>query len=203
MTSRFSSVAGVSAASLALLLRRLRGSSVVVDAPSSWDGPWLGVFDERHPLNVPGPFYAAATDTCCRGPVEAPHNVLHDDEGLEFVWQQPRDDAEARAITRAAETDPLLGYGRNGNDHWTPILIAEWWHELPARQEHVARVLSSPLVQGNSAENTLVERARREWTRYWASPELLADLRRYSFRQDAGRWPEAHEALPVIKDPRR
>lgn len=167
------------------------------------DETWQGVFAERHPLNVPGPFYAAQTDTCCCGPVEAPDNVLHDEAGLEFVWRQPRGDAEVQAVTLAAETDPFLGYGRDGDEHWTPQLIADWWSELPARQEQVDRVLSSPLVMGNVPHDLLVEQARSEWVRYWASPSLLEDLRRYAFHQDQGRWPHPHEALPMIGGERR
>lgn len=167
------------------------------------DGDWRGLFVERHPLNVPGRFYAAETDTCCCGPVEAPRNVLHDDEGLEFVWRQPRSDAEVQAVIRAAGTDPCHGYGRNGDDHWTPQLIAEWWTELPARQEQVARVLSSPPGMGNPADNLLVDQARTEWVRYWASPQLLMDLRRYAFHQDEGRWPHPQEALPPVDGNRR
>ena len=35
-------------------------------------------FGKRNPLNIPGPFYGAETDTCETGTAEAPHNVLLD-----------------------------------------------------------------------------------------------------------------------------
>lgn len=199
MNSWFWSLAGGAAAASVVVMRRWFPEH----APATRQGTWRGEFRDRHPLNVPGPYYAAATDTCCCGPAEAPDNVLHDDDGLEFVWRQPRDDAECRAVVRAAETDPCLGYGQDGDDHWTPQLIAAWWHTLPDRQEDISRVLSSPLVMGNAENDRLVVRARTEWTRYWSSPELLHDLRRYAFRQQHGRWPAAHEALPTFTEPRR
>jgi hypothetical protein len=50
-----------------------------------WEPPetyFLGRWEQRHPLNVPGPFYGAETDTCCDGPPLAPASLMVDEEGV-------------------------------------------------------------------------------------------------------------------------
>src|SRR5438067_1105657 len=59
-------------------------------------------FEHRYPLNIPGPFYGAETDTCQTGVAEAPNNVLMDERGQEFVFKQPEIAAELRDVLSAA-----------------------------------------------------------------------------------------------------
>lgn len=85
---------------------------------------------ERDWRNVPGPFYGAGTDNCWMGRLIAPAHVLYDDEwGAEFVYRQPRDTAQALALLGAVAQDPMAGYACDGDDHWTPELIRDWWRE--------------------------------------------------------------------------
>ncbi|MFD7262544.1 ferredoxin [Streptomyces sp. NPDC059874] len=80
--------------------------------------------------NVPGPFYGSGTDNCWMGRLIAPDNVLYeDDRGAEFVYRQPRNPAETRAVMGAAAQDPYVGYACDGDDHWTPELVRDWWRE--------------------------------------------------------------------------
>jgi hypothetical protein len=67
------------------------------------------------------------TNTCETGPHEAPHNVLLDPSGQEFVFRQPADAAELRDVVSAALCECFCGYGADGDDNWTLPLIREWW----------------------------------------------------------------------------
>ncbi len=117
-----------------------------------WDGRVLdmgtpdsylqGRWEERNWLNVPGPLYGAQTDSCCCGPEAAPGNILIDEWGCEFVWRQPRTVDELRAVLDAACQDPFAGYAADGDDHWTPDLVIQWWDE----RERVIRWLTSEVV---------------------------------------------------------
>ena len=159
---------------------------------------WQGAFGRRHALNTPGPFYAAETDTCCCGPAEAPSNVLYDEQGEEFVWRQPRDAGEVRAVARAAESDPFSGYGRDGDDQWTPELVRGWWAGLPHEADRIERARHAPEVMGDAAMDAVVAEARREWLRYLRSTEIKTDLRRYIFRLEQGRYPAPTDQLPDL-----
>ena len=69
-------------------------------------------FAKRNPLNIPGPFYGAETDTCETGTAEAPHNVLLDESGQEFVFTPPSNENELRDTPSAASCECFVGYGR-------------------------------------------------------------------------------------------
>jgi hypothetical protein len=92
-----------------------------------------GRFEERNPLNVPGMFYGASTDTCGTGPGEAPANVALDDNGQEFVFRQPRDLEELKQVFNACWAECFDGFGTDGNEHWTVELVRAWWAQ---RENH-------------------------------------------------------------------
>jgi len=87
----------------------------------------FGKWEDRNWLNVPGPFYGAATFTCLAGPMVAPRNVLTDEDGLEFVYRQPRSRTEIVAVLEAAGSEPFGGYACDGDQHWTPEGVRAWW----------------------------------------------------------------------------
>ncbi|MFJ2651185.1 ferredoxin [Streptomyces sp. NPDC087420] len=94
----------------------------------AWHLP--GVGEDRLWLNVPGPFYDGATDTCWTGRVSAPDHVLYGGEYLtEYVYRQPKAPADTALLIEAADQDPLLGYGCDGDSRWTPEAVREWWSE--------------------------------------------------------------------------
>jgi hypothetical protein len=107
----------------------LRMDQAFVEEPESY---FLGKWDDRHLLNVPGPFYGAETDTCCDGPPLAPLSLLTDELGSGFVWRQPRNDDEAHALMTGASSDPFNGFGWDGDEHWTVALIRSWWADRAA-----------------------------------------------------------------------
>ncbi|MGT2528023.1 ferredoxin [Streptomyces nojiriensis] len=93
-------------------------------------GPWAGRWEQRNWLGVPGPFYGADTDTCLTGRLHAPDLVLYDDRyGQEFVYRQPRGPQEVRDLHLAATEEAFLGYNHDGDLHWTPELVRDWWRE--------------------------------------------------------------------------
>ena len=134
-----------------------------------------GQWKARNGLNVPGPFYGADTDTCLAGFAAAPRHVLFDEHGMEFVWRQPRNLDEVRAVLDAAYQDPFEGYGCDGDDHWTPELVQEWWD---GREQIDERLAKGSFPTDECHAEALLE-ARDEYRRYIAEG-LYDDLRRYA-----------------------
>ncbi|MGW0393193.1 ferredoxin [Streptomyces sp. NPDC003042] len=160
--------------------------------------PWRGRWEERDWRNVPGPFYGAETDTCLTGRLEAPGHVLYEDTyGQEFVYRQPLTEAEARAVLWAAEEEAFEAYGRDGDAHWTPDSVREWWRDR-------ARVREWAFGMGWGAWAT----SDHEWRRdnaagardYVAHLDggLAGYLRGYVFWLAEGRPARADEALPRL-----
>jgi hypothetical protein len=141
-------------------------------------------FGKRNPLNIPGPFYGAETDTCETGTAEAPNNVLLDRSGQEFVFTQPRGEDELRDIISAAICECFVGYGADGDDHWTLALIREWWG---SRLDLLAR----------SSQGTGLPESKRRWERI-LSGEGETYLREYAFFVETRRLPTETDALPEI-----
>lgn len=142
-------------------------------------------FGKRNPLNIPGPFYGAETDTCETGTTEAPHNVLLDQSGQEFVFTQPENENELRDILSAAICECFVGYGADGDDHWTLTLIREWWRSRLDLLALSARVMG---------EKESTERWRR-----LLCGEGEAYLRAYAFFVENRRLPTRNDTLPEIE----
>jgi hypothetical protein len=142
-------------------------------------------FDKRNPLNLPGPFYGAETDTCETGAAEAPNNVLMDRHGQEFVFKQPANEEELRDIISAALCECFCGYGADGNDHWTLSLIRDWWKSRHDLLANVGEVSGSP--ESISLWQRLLSGEGRDY------------LRAYAFLMEEGRVPSGTEALPEVE----
>ena len=143
-----------------------------------------GMFEERNPLNIPGPFYGAQTDTCETGPHEAPLNVMLDNNGQEFIFRQPTTADEIRQVIGAAICDPFQGYGADGDDNWTLQLIRVWWQGMEERLVHVGK-----LAETNKTTDPLVA--------FWTS-NALEYLRQYAFFVDNRRLPKLTDVLPQL-----
>ncbi|MEV7520832.1 ferredoxin [Streptomyces sp. NPDC091371] len=103
-----------------------------VRATTNWFEPSPEKWAQRNRLNVPGPFYGAETDNCLTGRNCAPDHVMYDDGDYlcqEFVFRQPRTVEETRAVLCAVGCEPWGGYGLDGDDHWTPELVRDWWRD--------------------------------------------------------------------------
>ena len=145
---------------------------------------FCGRFSERNPFNIPGPFYGAETDTCETGPIEAPHNVMLDEDGQEFVFCQPSTAAELRRIIGAALCDPFLGYGADGDDHWNLQLIREWWRGMEGRLAQIVKLA----VTNNNTD---------QWVSFCTS-QAESYLRRYAFFVDNRHLPTPTDNLPNL-----
>lgn len=176
-----------------------------------------GRWEDRHPLNVPGPFYGAATDTCCDGPPLAPASLLYDDHGQGFVWRQPRNDVETHALMCGMSSDPFSGYAWDGDDHWTPDLVRGWWADRESHRDLIDRlvhVVSGPRPVLTTPDQDLLfrclplggytdeERAHMrsvvgdylDYRRLW----MQDYLRSYLYFLDHGRFPHGDATLPSL-----
>jgi hypothetical protein len=152
---------------------------------------FAGKWSERHRLNVPGPFYGAETDTCCCGPVEAPRNVLVDEDGEEFIWRQPKNAEQLRAVLSAAWCDPFSGYGWDGDAQWTPEDVRQWWVERDQVSEWIDRRLGSDhFIDGEAT-------SLAEFRNYFDA-SLEGDLRVYLFWLEQRQSPLESDALPRL-----
>ncbi|MFI8343500.1 hypothetical protein ACIF8W_26040 [Streptomyces sp. NPDC085639] len=91
-----------------------------------------GRWEDRNWRNVPGPFYAGATDEMALGRLDAPHHICYDDDhgggfGTVFVYRQPTDEGQVFDVLCGASLDLYEGYNRDGDDHWTVEAVRAWW----------------------------------------------------------------------------
>ncbi|MFJ6137058.1 ferredoxin [Kitasatospora sp. NPDC092286] len=145
-------------------------------------------------LNVPGPFYGGETDTCRTGRISAPQHVLYGGEYLtEYVYRQPRTPAEVARLVEAADCDPFLGYGCDGDAHWTPEAVREWWRD----RGRITQYLSGHDWASIDWAEQGVEAAVRDYETYMAGG-LATDLRIYLYRLEEGRSPALEDPLPLL-----
>lgn len=162
----------------------------------------FGTFGEGHErlwLNVPGPFYTGMTDNCWTGRMEAPANVLYAAESAyctEYVFRQPRNPAEVRAVVEAAWADPVGEYFCDGDRWWTPAAVRRWWAERGRVEEHLVLTLAEYADSVHPADRDAAEGARE--FRAYLEGGLAADLRAYLFRLEEGRYPGAGARLPEL-----
>lgn len=138
-----------------------------------------GVFAERNPLNVPGMFYGAMTDTCGTGPIEAPRNVALDHDGQEFVFRQPHTVNELSDCFSACWAECFDGYGTDGSSWWTPALVRAWWANR-------AMIRDAWRTAGIEGVDAMFEH------------ELPAYLRGYLFFLEHGWPPDGGDVLPDL-----
>jgi hypothetical protein len=157
-------------------------------------------WDQKNWRNVPGPFYTAETDTCLTGREEAPNNVLYDEMGQEFIFRQPRSPEEVYQLVAAAYVDPFIGYGCDGNDHWTSQDIREWWRRRDELLNWILGQLRNPESESRTHENYIEQnqlKALRDFEQYFATG-LHHYLRAYVFFLENRRIPQESDPLPWI-----
>jgi hypothetical protein len=168
---------------------------------ATFEGKW----EQKNWLNVPGPFYGAETDTCGNGPVEAPDNVLMDLEGQEFVYRQPRNWDELRNMMAVALTEPIEGYGVDGNLHWTSDLVRKWWRRREEIIEYSSKVKQDWLTHEpwyHSNDSGWIADAHNQaiqgWQSYLSSSILPHYLRTYIYYLEERRLPGSTDILPGL-----
>jgi hypothetical protein len=173
----------------------------VVDLPGRLLGPpaeyLRGTWENRDWRNVPGPFYGARTDSCWTGRQVAPGHVVYEDEsGGEVVYRQPRNADEVHVVLAAARSDPFRAYAADGDEHWTPELVRDWW----AGRSRLA-VWINDVRRRWEASDRADERDNaaglRDYARYLGDG-LEADLREYVFWLDNRRPRSPGESLPNV-----
>jgi hypothetical protein len=171
-----------------------RGGKNYFEAPETY---FLGKWEDKHPLNVPGPFYGAATDTCGDGPPLAPASLLCDTEGMGFVWRQPRDEAETLALMTGASSDPFMGYACDGDEHWTADQVRIWWHQREGHQPAIDKLVSEVARPGFPAATDYELTIVRQYLDYRQST-MEGDLRRYIFFLEVGAYLGTEDELPQL-----
>ncbi|WP_433590471.1 ferredoxin [Nocardia sp. CA-145437] len=155
-------------------------------------------WEDRHWMNVPGPFYTGQTDTCWTGRLHAPCNVLYGGEYYnEFIYRQPKSPAEVECLLEAAAADPFDGYACDGDSRWTPAAVRAWWSGRAKVAEHLRELLAEYTKQDAHAQEREAAEGVRTFLTYLAT-DLETDLRGYVFRLENGRYPAADDPLPHL-----
>lgn len=166
---------------------------------ATWDGSerdLSGKWEEHNWRSVPGPFYGAETDTCATGPVVAPHHVLCDENGMEFLYRQPHNPDAVAKVLNAAWSDPFGGYACDGDEHWTPTAVREWWAERGRVREWAQSMASTYSTSERKDDRAAVEHLR-DFAAY-VDGDLKHYLRGYLFWLSEDREPHSEEALPPL-----
>ncbi|APE19576.1 ferredoxin [Streptomyces venezuelae] len=158
---------------------------------------FLGRWSERKWLNVPGPFYGADTDNCGTGRIHAPGLVLYEADHLtEYVYRQPRTPQELQQMVDAAEAEVFSGYGCDGDAHWTPDAVREWWRDRGRIAEYLAKRRPDWAADDAKAGQGVAE-AALNYARY-LDGDLAAHLRVYLFWLEERRSPTLADRLPQL-----
>ncbi|MER7801091.1 ferredoxin [Streptomyces parvulus] len=163
------------------------------DARKAFRGQW----SERTWLNVPGPFYGADTDNCGTGRIHAPGLVLYEaDHFTEYVYRQPRTAEELADLVEAAEAEAFGGYGCDGDAHWTPAAVREWWRDRGRIREYLADRRADWEADDAKAGQGVAGAAARYAA--YLDGELACHLRVYLFRLEKRRSPTPADRLPQL-----
>ncbi|MFD9455022.1 ferredoxin [Streptomyces sp. NPDC059985] len=178
--------------------RPLSGWNPRAQVLRDWSGAAPDGWAERDWRSVPGPLYAANTDTCRTGRLCAPALVTYEDEyGQEFVYRQARTPEEALAFVCAAECEVFGGYGGDGDLHWTPELVRAWWQDRGRVREWAVAVGWGTWVSGMPEDREGEAAGARAYVAH-IDGDLAPYLRGYLFRLQEGRPARVGEALPGL-----
>ena len=160
------------------------------------EGDFLWRWEDKGPLNTPGPLYCGDVDNSGPGPYEAPNNIFIDEDGFPFLFRQPVNWFELDQVLLAANHDPFSGYGADGKRHWSLASIREWWrgnHDL--RALIVERSINGP---HGPIEYAYSYRAGAYRWRTYLQDGMESYLRQYAFFLEERRLPAQGEILPDI-----
>ncbi len=114
----------------------------------------------------------------------------------EYVYRQPRTPAETAQLVEAAECDPFLGYGCDGDAHWTPRAVREWWRD----RGRIVQYLSDGMSEWDDSDARAgqgVAAAVQDYESYMTG-SLATDLRIYLYWLEEGRSPGHGDRLPEL-----
>lgn len=114
----------------------------------------------------------------------------------EYVYRQPRSRAQLQCLVEAAEADPLSGYGCDGDDHWTPAAVREWWRDRGRIRQYLTNRRGAwESDDEKSGQGTAA--AARDYAAY-LDGELAAHLQIYLFWLDGRHLPTPTDRLPQL-----
>jgi hypothetical protein len=163
--------------------------------------PFCGTWDERHPWNVPGPFYCGDDDCCGTGPLVAPNNVILGnamlgDRGGEFIFRQPVNRFELDQIVKAAQINVTNAYGCDGNQRWTAPLVRQWWKQRTAIEHMVKAECDRQLRLGAEKDYLLFAALGRY--HHFLEAGAASYLQQYIYFLKEGRYPNEGTPLPDL-----
>ncbi|MCE7005432.1 ferredoxin [Kibdelosporangium philippinense] len=129
--------------------------------------------------------------------MSAPRHVMYDDDyGQEFIYRQPQNVEEVKQVLDAAWDDPWTGYAADGDNHWTPATVREWWADRRRLSEWATGLLSNWSISANEDEREAATGARDLLA--YLDNGMAAYLRGYVFWLSEGREPVADDTLPEL-----
>jgi hypothetical protein len=163
------------------------------------DETFHGKWEERNWRNVPGPFYGAMTDNCWVGRLHAPRHVLYGDDieyEQEFLYRQPGTVRELQDVIVAMQEDPWAGWARDGDAHWTPSLVREWWRD----RQRLRDWISTKYRRWSVSDRAHEREAANGLTVYLAYLDdgLAGRLQAYVYFLDNGVSPLLGDRLPSL-----
>jgi hypothetical protein len=158
-----------------------------------------GKWTERNWRNVPGPIYGAMTDNCWVGRGSAPRHILYGDDidyEQEFLYRQPRNLGELLQVLDGAQQDPWAGWACDGDEHWTPSSVKEWWRDRERLLEWIA-TKQATWTENPSPEARDVVVGLLDYRSY-IHGELEQHLRVYLFWLEEHKSPSPDSLLPHL-----
>lgn len=137
-------------------------------------------WNTKNPFNFPGPFYTGESDTCGTGDVEAPNNVMYDENAMEFIFKQPQTFEEFLGVVDAAAVEVLDSYSCDGNKYWSYAKCKEWWQN---RFDIISEM--------NKVETKKVNGDRVSLFESYLKSNAESDLRKYCYFLENGKCPSA------------
>jgi hypothetical protein len=134
----------------------------------------------KHPFNFPGPFYTGESDTCGTGDVEAPNNVMYDENAMEFIFKQPQTFDEFLGVVDAAAVEVLDSYSCDGNKYWSYSKCKEWWQN---RFDIISEMNKTETKKVNGNRGNLIES--------YLKSNAENDLKKYCYFLENGKYPKA------------
>lgn len=131
----------------------------------------------------------------------APRYILYDDN-CEFVWRQPLTVEEWEECIRATRIDECESFGCDGNLHWTPSLVSDWWRRrdnlIAWAKEILRRPLESARAFREGSDQAKDSKVLTSYLEYMTNGEAYRYLREYVFYLKEGREARPDEELPEI-----
>lgn len=166
------------------------------------EGAHLGRWEWKYWPNFPGPIYSTTDNTmsCGAYSTDGPGGVILHDGNHEFLWRQPINDLELDRTMYAMSGDEVLSFQIDGNEHWTPELVRDWWSRRSELSTWLARLLHGRLLRiGDRRQNHYaVEMSTLLDYRTFLEEAAEEYLRRYIYFLAEQRLPDADSSLPEV-----